>query len=272
MARCHPPLAPGKEDAGCGSFGTGRTHHVVDREHDTGLNSATRLRRQPWPGIRPLSQRGSRTQLRSKTQPDDAEWDAGDLRYNVLRWTSSPQPPWGGLRSQHGQSANRTDHRFRHHARICVRDKSNSPGSAVRRRHDRSWGGGRACLQEDMPAILPADSRATTWSRERVLRARGANPIEESELIEQALYELVLHEIGHALGLNHNFCRQRLPDTPRSCTAPGLRPNAGVTGSVMDYAPVNLAPPGQEQGTVLCGATWSLRSLGNRIWLFRNAD
>ena len=31
-----------------------------------------------------------------KTQPDDAEWDAGDIRYNVLRWTSSPRPPFGG--------------------------------------------------------------------------------------------------------------------------------------------------------------------------------
>ena len=31
-----------------------------------------------------------------KTQPDDADWDAGDIRYNVLRWTSSPQPPFGG--------------------------------------------------------------------------------------------------------------------------------------------------------------------------------
>ena len=31
-----------------------------------------------------------------KQQPDDAEWDAGDIRYNVLRWTSSPNPPFGG--------------------------------------------------------------------------------------------------------------------------------------------------------------------------------
>ena len=25
-----------------------------------------------------------------KIQPDSAEWKAGDVRYNVLRWTSSP--------------------------------------------------------------------------------------------------------------------------------------------------------------------------------------
>ena len=31
-----------------------------------------------------------------KVQPDDADWDAGDIRYNVLRWTSSPRPRFGG--------------------------------------------------------------------------------------------------------------------------------------------------------------------------------
>ncbi len=31
-----------------------------------------------------------------KVQPDDADWDAGDMRYNVLRWTSSPSPLFGG--------------------------------------------------------------------------------------------------------------------------------------------------------------------------------
>ncbi len=31
-----------------------------------------------------------------KIQPDDADWDAADVRYHVLRWTSSPTPPFGG--------------------------------------------------------------------------------------------------------------------------------------------------------------------------------
>ena len=39
---------------------------------------------------------GFKNALVVKTQPDDAEWDAGDIRYNVLRWTSSPNPPFGG--------------------------------------------------------------------------------------------------------------------------------------------------------------------------------
>ena len=32
---------------------------------------------------------GFKNALEVKVQPDDADWDAGDIRYNVLRWTSS---------------------------------------------------------------------------------------------------------------------------------------------------------------------------------------
>lgn len=39
---------------------------------------------------------GFKNAMQVKVQPDDATWDAGDVRYNVLRWTSSPQPPFGG--------------------------------------------------------------------------------------------------------------------------------------------------------------------------------
>jgi hypothetical protein len=39
---------------------------------------------------------GFKNAVRVEIQPDDAEWDAGDIRYNVLRWTSSPVVPFGG--------------------------------------------------------------------------------------------------------------------------------------------------------------------------------
>ncbi|HRP08472.1 MAG TPA: DUF5117 domain-containing protein, partial [Gemmatimonadales bacterium] len=39
---------------------------------------------------------GFRNAVQVEIQPDTASWDAGDIRYNVLRWTSSPNPPFGG--------------------------------------------------------------------------------------------------------------------------------------------------------------------------------
>src|SRR5687768_10798362 len=45
---------------------------------------------------KPFEAAGFRNAVVVNVQPDDADWDAGDIRYNVLRWTSSPNPPFGG--------------------------------------------------------------------------------------------------------------------------------------------------------------------------------
>ena len=41
-----------------------------------------------------IEKAGFKNALEVKVQPDDADWDAGDINYNVLRWTSSPKPPF----------------------------------------------------------------------------------------------------------------------------------------------------------------------------------
>lgn len=67
------------------------------------------------------------------------------------------------------------------------------------------------------------------------------------ELLQQAIKEVVMHEVGHTLGLRHNFKastmlkHDQLHDTT-------ITRKQGLTGSVMDYTPVNLAPKGVKQG------------------------
>jgi hypothetical protein len=67
------------------------------------------------------------------------------------------------------------------------------------------------------------------------------------ELIGQAIKEVVMHEVGHTLGLRHNFKastmlkNEQLHDTT-------ITRKLGLVGSVMDYSPVNLAPKGVKQG------------------------
>ncbi|GIS49134.1 MAG: hypothetical protein Ct9H90mP22_7220 [Gammaproteobacteria bacterium] len=39
---------------------------------------------------------GFKNAIVAKIQPDDAEWDAGDVRYNVVRWASTPSPRYSG--------------------------------------------------------------------------------------------------------------------------------------------------------------------------------
>jgi hypothetical protein len=76
-----------------------------------------------------------------------------------------------------------------------------------------------------------------------VLDKRGELP---EEFLQQALKEVVMHEVGHTLGLRHNFKASswktlaEIEDANRSATEP-------LVASVMDYHPVNLTPAGVKQ-------------------------
>ncbi len=66
-------------------------------------------------------------------------------------------------------------------------------------------------------------------------------------LINQAIKHIVMHEVGHTLGLRHNFkASTMLPNHQLHDTK--ITREKGLVGSVMDYSPVNLAPKGVQQG------------------------
>lgn len=80
-----------------------------------------------------------------------------------------------------------------------------------------------------------------------VLLTRTSNPADREKLITQGLKEVTMHEIGHTLGLRHNFKSstmlsiEEINDTSKT-------KDVGLTGSVMDYAPANLMPKDMPQG------------------------
>ncbi len=67
------------------------------------------------------------------------------------------------------------------------------------------------------------------------------------EFVGQAIKHIVMHEVGHSLGLRHNFkastmlSADQLHDT-------AITHSKGLVGSVMDYSPINIAPKGKKQG------------------------
>jgi hypothetical protein len=67
------------------------------------------------------------------------------------------------------------------------------------------------------------------------------------DLVNQAIKAVVMHEVGHTLGLRHNFkASAMLKNEELHDTA--VTRKRGLVGSVMDYAPINLAPKGVKQG------------------------
>jgi hypothetical protein len=65
--------------------------------------------------------------------------------------------------------------------------------------------------------------------------------------VNDFLRELIAHEIGHALGLRHNF-RGSTMLLPKDLNNQEMTRRVGLSGSVMDYNAVNLAPMGTTQG------------------------
>ncbi len=67
------------------------------------------------------------------------------------------------------------------------------------------------------------------------------------EFLGQAIKHIVMHEVGHSLGLRHNFKSSTMLSGDQ-LHDPAVTRTKGLVGSVMDYSPINLAPKGKKQG------------------------
>lgn len=180
-----------------------------------------------------------------KEQPDTATWDAGDIRYNVLRWTSSPQPPFGGygpsfVDPRTGQIlgadimleyifvTNRLRQEELFDANTGALQKPNNP-------HKHTFCDASHQLHQ------------TSLFGLNVLQAQGLSDVEKRNYIKQSLYYLVLHEMGHTMGLNHNMKASQMLK-PNQLNDKNITRKIGLTASVMDYPAVNVALDKSKQG------------------------
>lgn len=188
---------------------------------------------------------GFRNAVEVKVQPDDVEWDAGDIRYNVLRWTSSPNPPFGGygpsfVNPRTGQILGADimlewvffSNRYRQEN--IYTEATISPGMVDDAMNPEYCSFGHHLQQNNMFGMS-------------ALRVMGY-PDEDLEGFQhEAMTMLILHELGHTFGLNHNMQASTL-HTPEEIHNEQLTSTIGLTGSVMDYSTVNVASDRSSQG------------------------
>ena len=172
-----------------------------------------------------------------KIQPDDADWSAGDIRYNVLRWTSSPNPPFGG----YGPSF--TNPRT---GEILGADIMLEWIYLTNRVRYSEIFENQEIRENDFchNSLIKQENRIFG---KLATEALDLNENEISRLYEEDLYQLILHEVGHTLGLNHNFAASTLHNNS-DVHNPEITYKEGLSSSVMDYHALNIAPLGVEQG------------------------
>ena len=181
-----------------------------------------------------------------KVQPDDADWDAGDIRYNVLRWTSSPTPPFGGygpsfVNPRTGQILGADIMLEYVFVTNRVRQEKAFATAGLQMESDTHTDpSGKMCSLLDQLQMNVMTGR-------QALMARGATSIEMRDYINQGLSYLILHEVGHTLGLNHNMKASQML-SPKEINDRSITNVKGMMGSIMDYDIVNLARKGQVQG------------------------
>ena len=80
-----------------------------------------------------------------------------------------------------------------------------------------------------------------------VLQATCGNVLDMEAIKKEGMKALIMHEVGHTLGLNHNMKASQL-FTPEQLAYKDFIKGKAFTGSVMDYAGINITNDRTKQG------------------------
>ncbi|MBS0321339.1 MAG: zinc-dependent metalloprotease [Proteobacteria bacterium] len=194
--------------------------------------------------------------IQVKVQPDDDPFAGLGTRHGTIHWMVTARPDFGGI------GLVQVDPRS---GEILEAGIGIDP---VRFRYQRA-----RFVDQVQPSVTvyPADTMfpmtacyAGEFAAEQrgfaldLLEARGdiaPGSAAEEQFVLDDVKEVAMHEVGHTLGLTHNF-RASTIYTEAQLADSSFTKAHGIAGSVMEYNGTNLALPGEKQGS------FSMETLG----------
>ena len=185
--------------------------------------------------------------IQARVQPDDADFDTLDARHASIRWMTTARPSFGGI------GPSQVDPRT---GEILDADIGIDP---VRIRHRRFARVEQIAEPTAIRGFLKRSEylcQADEYAAQELgfamdlLEARGdidPDGPEAEDFVLNDLKEVVMHEVGHTLGLRHNF-RASTVYAQKDLDDPAFTKTHGIGGSVMEYNAINIAAKGSKQG------------------------
>lgn len=211
---------------------------------------------------------GFKDALQVKQMPDNAPWKPGDVRYNTIRWINTLDGYFARGPSRvnplTGQILD-ADIIVDANMLLAIRQKHRTLIDPIQNAQTGLFAFAGSC--GEAPETKAPNHRLTALMQDHdlcygmeatnqgmigsIAMSLFQNVLPSSDkmkdYVQQYLVNLIAHEVGHTLGLRHNFHGSTFLK-PEELNNPEITSRQGLVSSVMDYAPVNLAPPGVKQG------------------------
>tara|TARA_Y100000590_G_C15744817_1_gene1021569 strand:- start:2793 stop:5444 length:2652 start_codon:yes stop_codon:yes gene_type:complete len=192
---------------------------------------------------------GFKNAIIAKQMPDDANWDPADVRYSTIRWFIQPG---AGYAVGPSRANPYTGEIYDADVRISA--------DFVKGFYEEFYEYVDPIINDDATSLWLDENHGEHHNCEYSSHLRNemasgwhklinsgfidGNDEELKDYIHKGLVDLVLHEVGHTLGLRHNFKASSIY-TIDQLSNEEFTQNYGISGSVMDYHPVCLFDKGK---------------------------
>ncbi|MEO8493975.1 MAG: zinc-dependent metalloprotease [Planctomycetota bacterium] len=195
-----------------------------------------------------------------RQQPDDSDWDPEDINYNTFRWITADAGFAMGPSRVNPYTGQILDadiifdadfltfwkEEFETLTPDDVAAMTGGPLDPPKEKASRVFG--MSGSQPDCRLSTGMSSQMAFGTAAILAHADPKVAAELKEkLIMQGLKEVAMHEVGHTLGLRHNFKASKMLSLKDANDAAKTR-ETGMVGSVMDYSPSNIVSKEMQQG------------------------